>query len=201
MQERPRLRTAHWSTIVSTDDRKTLEIRYSPWRVLRYVAVAAGGVLLSWYLIGAECHWASCVLGWIGLLIAGASLADALWRMSCLMRGPDIILSLDGVETYGARIPWSAVSHMTAKRELGMSTIELHFFPGAGDHLQYDSAGRLARWMSKMSQNDGLILSAFALQIGHDDLADLIDAYLAKVHRELSEGVGLSPLDGPASAP
>jgi hypothetical protein len=175
---------------VPLDDRKTLEVRYSLWRLLRYGAVSGVGVALAWYLIDAECHWASCILGWLALPVAGISLADALWRLWCYTRGPDLVLSLDGVGVYGAQIPWSAVHYTTAKRDLGMSTIELHFFPGAGDDFQFDFVGRIARWMSTGAGNDGIVLSAFALQIGHEDLAALIDAYRAEDHRRLNASEG-----------
>lgn len=179
------------------DDRKTLEIRYAFWRLLRYLALSAGGLALSWYVIQ-NGHWSLAALGWIGLPLAGISLADALWRVYGSLRGPDLVLSLDGMSTYGTHIPWSAVYYITAKREFGMSNIELHFFPGAGDHFKFDLAGRLARWASKSGGNDGLLLSAFALQIGHDELAALIEAYRAEAHRELSGGAGPTPLDAPA---
>lgn len=179
------------------DDRKTIEIHYSFWRLLRYASISAAGLLLSWYLVE-NGHWTLAALGWLGILLAGVSLADALWRLYGSLSGPDLVLSLDGVSTYSVHIPWSAISHITAKREYGMSTIELHFFPGAGDGFKYDFAGRLARWGSTSAKHDGLMLSAFALQLDHDDLAALIEAYRAEAHRELSGRMGPSPLDAPA---
>lgn len=179
---------------------QVLEIRYSFWRLLRYLAISAGALLLSWTLIE-HGHWMAAILGWIGLVLSGVSVADALWRFHCLSRGPDITLSRDGIGVYSVLIPWSAIRAVSAKREYGLSTIDLSFFPGDVDRLEFDFTGRIARWMSKVTDADGLTLSAFALQIEHDELVMLIEAFIAETQRMGAGSVASSPLDGSAPAP
>jgi hypothetical protein len=179
---------------------QVLEIRYSFWRLVRYLAVGIGALALSWYSIE-NGHWSVAILGWLALPIAGLSVADAIWRFYCATRGPDMTLSLDGIDVYGARIPWSAIRGVTAKREYGLSTIDLSFFPGDVDRLEFDFTGRIARWMSKVTDADGLTLSAFALQIEHDELVTLIEAFIAETQRMGAGSVASSPLDGSAPAP
>lgn len=176
---------------------RTLEIRYSFWRVMRYFAIAAGALALSWYLIE-EDDWTIATVGWIGLLPAGLTVADALWCFYALSSDPAIILSLESIDVYGASIPWSSIHAVTAQREFGASTIDLHFVPGDADNLKFDLSGRIARWAAKAGDDDGLLLSAFALQVEHDELVSLIETFFAETHRTAGGTEGSIPLDAPA---
>lgn len=179
---------------------QVLEIRYSFWRLVRYLAVGIGALALSWYSIE-NGHWSVAILGWLALPIAGLSVADAIWRFYCATRGPDMTLSLDGIDVYGARIPWSAIQSINATHDYGASNIEVRFFPGDADHLRFDFSGRLTRWLMTFAEADGLLLSAFALQIEHDELVTLIEAFIAETLRMGAGSVASSPLDGSAPAP
>jgi hypothetical protein len=163
---------------MAIDTTRTIEIKQSPWEMLKMLAIGIGFVATSIFIYyqGSVLYIA---IGIFGIVFFGALTLFVLWRLLTLM-GPVITISPGGVrDTRVAAdlVPWSAITGISTWSAYNQPAIILAVRPEVEKRLKLSLMTRMTRRANAYLNADGLAIASQGLSIGHDALLDTLTAY------------------------
>jgi hypothetical protein len=163
---------------MAIDTTRTIEIRQSPWEMLKMLAIGIGFVATSIF-IAYQGNIFYVAIGIFGIVFFGALTLFVLWRLLTQM-GPVVTVSPGGVRdkrVAAETIPWSAITGISTWTAYSQPAIMLAVRPEVEKRLRLSLLTRLARRANASLGADGLAIASQGLSIGHDALLDTITAY------------------------
>jgi hypothetical protein len=163
---------------MAIDTTRTIEIKQSPWEMLKMLAIGIGFVATSIFIYyqGSVLYIA---IGIFGIVFFGALTVFVLWRLLTLM-GPVVTISPGGVrDTRVAAdlVPWSAITGISTWSAYNQPAIILAVRPEVEKRLKLSLMTRMTRRANAYLNADGLAIASQGLSIGHDALLDTLTAY------------------------
>lgn len=163
---------------MTIDTTRTIEIRQSPWEMLKMLAIGVGFVATSTF-IACQGYAFYFAIGMFGVVFFGALTLFVLWRLLTL-RGPVVTVSPSGVRDKRIAadvVPWSAITGVSTWSAYNQPAIVLAIRPDVEKRLRLSLMSRLTRRANASLGADGLCIASQGLSIGHDALLDTITAY------------------------
>ncbi len=163
---------------MAIDTTRTIEIRYSPWRMIGTVVVAVGFVLLSLFITPAH-GFIGLIVGYFGVIFFGFIALVVAWRLLAL-RGAIVTVSPRGVRDTrltGETVPWSAIRSISTWSAYNQPAIVLGVDPAYERALKLTTLARLTRPLNAAVGADGLCIASQGLKMGHETLLETITAY------------------------
>jgi hypothetical protein len=157
---------------------RTLEIRQSPWEMLKMLAIGIGFVATSVFIYyqGSVLY---IVIGIFGIVFFGALTLFVLWRLLTQM-GPVVTVSPAGVRDKriaADMVPWSAITDISTWSAYNQPAIVLAVRPEVEKRLRLSLMARVTRRANASLGADGLAIASQGLGMGHDELLDTLTAY------------------------
>ncbi len=171
------------------DTRSRLEIRQSPWEMIKLLVIGVimtggSGVLALHSLIGITFrfpdNYIAMAVGWIGLVFFGACLVVIGWRAATTI-GPVLSLTPEGIldtRVAADRIPWTAIRGIKTWAYSGQRILVLDVDPEVEAKLQPSMITRLTRRANAGLGADGLSITTQGLSMSYDDFVAATIAYL-----------------------
>jgi hypothetical protein len=158
----------------TTDTTRTIEIRQSPWEMLKLLAIGLAFVACSIFILyqGSILYIA---IGWFGILFFGALTLVVVSRLLSLI-GPVVTISPSGVRDVRVAadtIPWSAITDISNWSAFNQPAVIL----AVEKHLRLSLITRMTRRANASLGADGLAIASQGLSIGHDELLETLTAY------------------------
>lgn len=163
---------------MAIDTTRTIEIRQSPWEMVKLLAIGIGFVACSVF-IAYQGNIFYLAIGIFGVVFFGALTLFVLWRLFTLM-GPVVTVSPAGVRDKRVAadlIPWSAITGISTWEAYNQPAIILAIRPEVEKRLHLSMITRLTRRANASLGADGLAIASQGLSVGHDTLLDTINAY------------------------
>ncbi len=160
------------------DTTRTLEIRQSPWEMLKLLAIGIVFVACSIF-IAYQGNIFYVVVGWFGILFFGALTLLVLWRLFTSM-GPVVTVAPTGLRDKRVTadlIPWSAITDVATWSAYNQPTIVVAVQPAVEKRLRLSLITRMTRRANASLGADGLAIGSQGLHMGHDELIAAITAY------------------------
>ena len=160
------------------DTTRTLEIRQSPWEMLKLLAIGIGFVACSIF-IAYQGNIFYIVVGWFGILFFGALTLLVTWRLLMSM-GPVVTVSPMGLRDKRVTadlIPWSAITDIATWSAYNQPSIIVAVEPAVEKRLRLSLITRMTRRANASLGADGLAVGSQGLHMGHDELIAAIMAY------------------------
>ncbi len=163
---------------MAVDTTRTIEIKQSPWEMLKMLAIGVGFVATSIF-IAYQGNIFYLAIGIFGVVFFGALTLFVLWRLLTLM-GPVVTVSPTGVRdrrVAADMIPWSAITGISTWSAYNQPAIILAVRPEVEKRLRVSLITRMTRRANASLGADGLAIASQGLSMGHDALLDTINAY------------------------
>ncbi len=149
------------------DTTRTIEIKQSPWEMLKLLAIGIGFIATSIFIAyqGSVLYIA---IGIFGLVFFGALTLFVIWRLLTQF-GAVVTISPGGVRdkrVAADTIPWSAITDISTWSAYNQPAIILAIRPEVEKRLKLS-----------MITADGLAIASQGLSLGHDALLDTLLAY------------------------
>jgi hypothetical protein len=163
---------------MAIDTTRTIEIKQSPWEMLKMLAIGIGFVATSIF-IAYQGNIFYIAIGIFGIVFFGALTLFVLWRLLTLM-GPVVTISPGGVRdtrVAADTIPWSAITDVSTWSAYNQPAIILAILPDVEKRLKLSLITRMTRRANASLGADGLAIASQGLSMGHDALLDTITAY------------------------
>jgi hypothetical protein len=166
-----------------------LEIRQSPWQMLKLMGLAVGFVALSLALAlpsysgftgRSPGNYYAIVVGWVGFVFFGACLVVIAWRAATTI-GAVLSLTPEGIldtRIAAERIPWTAIRGFKTWEYNGQRILVLDVDPEVEATLKTSLITRLTRRANAGLGADGLSITTQGLSMPYDDLVAATIAYL-----------------------
>jgi hypothetical protein len=166
-----------------------LEIRQSPWEMLKLMVLAVGFVALSLALalpaysgmtFRYPTNYIAIAVGWVGFLFFGACLILIGLRAATTI-GPVLSLTPEGIldtRVAAKRIPWTAIRDIKTWEYSGQRILVLDVDPEVEANLRPSLMTRLTRRANAGLGADGLSITTQGLSMSYDDLVAATIAYL-----------------------
>jgi len=160
------------------DTTRTIEIKQSPWEMLKMLAIGVGFVATSYFIYyqGSVLYIA---IGIFGIVFFGALTLFVLWRLLTLI-GPVVTVSPAGVRdtrVAADMVPWSAITGVSTWSAYNQPAIILAVRPEVEKRLRLSVMARMTRRANASLGADGLAIASQGLGMGHDALLDTLTAY------------------------
>jgi len=168
----------------------TINIDSSPTALLRLAAVGVVMTFLSavgGFLLVPDMRPSSIVraISIFGTAFFTLCTLTVLWRL-LFDRGPVVTVSPQGIcdrRVAADVIPWSAIRRISTQEHTGQRTLVLNVDPAFERTLRLSMIARYARGANRALGADGLCVTAQGLQIGYDDLFELVKQRAPEVAR------------------
>lgn len=160
------------------DTTRTIEVRQSPWEMLKLLAIGILFVACSIF-ISFQGNYGYVIIGGFGIVFFGALTLLVIWRLVTLL-GPVVIVSPTGVRDVRVAadvIPWSAITDISTWSAYNQPAIILAVQPAVEKRLRLSLITRWTRRANASLGADGLAIAAQGLSMGHDELLNTLTAY------------------------
>ena len=160
------------------DTTRTIEIKQSPWEMLKMLAIGIGFVATSIF-IAYQGNIFYIAIGIFGVAFFGALTLYVLWRLLTQM-GAVVTVSPAGIRDKriaADMIPWSAITDISTWSAYNQPAIILAVRPEVEKRLKLSMMTRMTRRANASLGADGLAIASQGLRMGHDALLDTITAY------------------------
>lgn len=166
-----------------------LEVRQSPWQMLKLMVLAVGFVALSLALALPSYsgmtfrfpgNYFAMAVGWVGFLFFGTCLVLIGLRAATTI-GPVLSLTPEGIldtRVAAQRIPWTAIHGVKTWEYSGQRILVLDVDPEVEANLHTSLITRLTRRANAGLGADGLSITTQGLLMPYDDLVAATIAYL-----------------------
>ncbi len=164
--------------MATIDTTRTIEVRQSPWEMLKLLAIGVAFVACSIF-IATQGNIFYIIVGWFGILFFGAMTVLVLWRLLTLV-GPVVIVSPRGLRDKRVAadlISWSAITDIATWSHSNQSFIVLAVQPAVEKRLRLSLITRWTRRANASLGADGLTIGSQGLRMDHDALLAAIMAY------------------------
>ena len=160
------------------DTTRTIEIKQSPWEMLKLLAIGIGFIATSIFIAyqGSVLYIA---IGIFGLVFFGALTLFVIWRLLTQF-GAVVTISPGGVRdkrVAADTIPWSAITDIATWSAYNQPAIILAIRPEVEKRLKLSMITRMTRRANASLGADGLAIASQGLSLGHDALLDTLLAY------------------------
>lgn len=169
---------------MAIDTTRTIEVRQSPWEMLKLLAIGVTFVACSIF-IATQGNIFYIVVGWFGILFFGALTVLVLWRLQTSM-GPVVIVSPTGLRDKRVAadlIPWSVITDISTWSAYNQPSIIVAVEPAVEKRLRLSLITRMTRRANASLGADGLAIGSQGLGMGHDELIGAIMAYWQRYGR------------------
>jgi hypothetical protein len=176
---------------MTIDTSRTIEIAYSPWKMLGLLAagvvLTALSVVIAFELVPGVHARASDfhkLAAYVGMPFFGLCSIIAAWRLAT-QRGPAVTITPAGirdVRVAAEPIPWSAVRGISTWQFQRQKIMVLAVDPAVERALTLTAIARSTRAMNARLGADGLCIAATGLKIAYDTLFETACAYAARAH-------------------
>jgi len=166
------------------DTTRTLEIRQSPWEMLKLLAIGIAFVACSIF-IAYQGNIFYVIVGMFGLVFFGTLTLLVLWRLVASM-GPVVTVSPMGLRDKRVTadlIPWSAITDIATWSAYNQPSIIVAVDPAVEKRLRLSLITRMTRRANASLGADGLAVGSQGLHMGHDELIAAIMAYWRRYGR------------------
>ena len=163
---------------MAIDTTRTIEIKQSPWEMLKMLAIGIGFVATSIF-IAYQGNIFYIAIGIFGVAFFGALTLYVLWRLLTQM-GAVVTVSPAGIRDKriaADMIPWSAITDISTWSAYNQPAIILAVRPEVEKRLKLSMMTRMTRRANASLGADGLAIASQGLRMGHDALLDTITAY------------------------
>jgi hypothetical protein len=163
---------------MAIDTTRTIEIKQSPWEMLKMLAIGVGFVATSIF-IAYQGNVLYLAIGIFGIVFFGALTLFVLWRLLTLI-GPVVTISPAGVRdtrVAADTIPWTAITDISTWSAYSQPAIVLVVRPEVEKSLRLSLMTRMTRRANASLGADGLAIGSQGLSIGHDALLETLNAY------------------------
>ena len=163
---------------MAIDTTRTIDIKQSPWEMLKMLAIGIGFVATSIFIAN-QGNIFYLAIGIFGIVFFGALTLYVLWRLLTQL-GPVVTVSPAGVrdKRFAAdTIPWSDITGISTWSAYNQPAIILAVRPEVEKRLRLSFMTRMTRRANTSLGADGLAIASQGLSMGHDALLDTITAY------------------------
>jgi len=163
---------------MAIDTTRTIEIRQSPWEMLKLLAIGVGFVACSIF-IAYQGNIFYLAIGIFGVAFFGGLTLFVLWRLLTLV-GPVVTVSPSGVRdrrVAADTIPWSAITGISTWSAYNQPAIIVAVRPDVEKRLRMTMVTRMTRRANASLGADGLAIGSQGLSIGPDELLAMLTAY------------------------
>ena len=163
---------------MAIDTTRTIEIRQSPWEMLKMLAIGIGFIATSIF-IAYQGNFFYLTIGIFGVVFFGALTLYVLWRLLTQM-GTVVTVSPTGIRDKriaADMVPWSAITGISTWEAYNQPAIILAVRPEVEKRLHLSMMTRLTRRANASLGADGLAIASQGLSVGHDALLNTINAY------------------------
>ena len=163
---------------MAIDTTRTIEIKQSPWEMLKMLAIGIGFVATSIF-IAYQGNIFYLAIGIFGIVFFGALTLFVLWRLVTQI-GPVVTVSPKGVRDKRVAaevIPWSGITDISTWSAYNQPAIILAVRPEVEKRLRLSLMTRLTRRANTSLGADGLAIASQGLGMKHDELVDTLTAY------------------------
>jgi hypothetical protein len=173
------------------DTSRTIEIAYSPWKLVGLLAIGIGLTALSAafafdWLAGAGLLVK--LLMYVGVMFFGLCTIIAAWRL-LTERGPVVTIAPAGIRdtrVAAELIPWSAVRRISTWEYERQKIMVLAIDPAVERTLTLTAIARSTRSINPLLGANGLCIAATGLKIKYDTLFEIACAYASHSDTEPS---------------
>lgn len=170
---------------MTVDTSRTIEIEYSPWKLVGLVAagvaLTAVSVVIAFELIpeAARASDFHKLAGYVGVPFFGLGTLIIAWRLLAV-RGSVVTITPEGIRdtrVAAELIPWNAVRHISTWEYQRQKTMVLAIDPAVERRLTLTTIARSSRNVNRTLGADGLCITAAGLKIEYDTLFEIACAY------------------------